>query len=225
MQRRLLILTSFLMVTLTGPGLRTGWAGDAPWLSKGGSFDACFLQEKQKLNREPLSNITIGHYRGAEVNNWDVIAGCLRTNVDFDLSGDLSLGYPTGRLKWTLQYDYFSQNSQGRQGQFKFKEKKDPEHPIKFAHKMIKAPAGYNWTQYIRMDHQQGTRYLNLGWGAKSNGTGRANDFVACGASVIGFNPIITFNRNAAAEQLKATLLAQAKAEIEALADLEHQVP
>jgi len=222
MQQRLLVFLLVLVAGLAGPGIPTGLAGDAPWLSKGGSFDACLLRSNQNLNREPLANAGFGQYRGAMDNEWDVALGCLRSNVDFDLSGDLSFGVPNGRLSFTVRYDLFNQFNESWQGKVKFKEKTDADLGIKFGYRMAKVPAGYNsWTQYIRMDYQRGGTNLFLGWNAKVKGKGRANDLVVCGGYVFGVDPILTFSEGSAEERLIATLMAQAKAEIEALAKLE----
>lgn len=215
------------MMILVGPGLPLGWAGDAPWLSKGGSFDACLLRSSQNLNQERLANIGFGQFRGAMESDWDVMVGCLRTNVDFDLSGNISNRVPQGKLKYTIQFDWLSRfNNVGEQGQVKFKEKRDADLGIKFGSKRVTVPTGYNnWTQYIRMDHQNGGMDLLLGWNVRAKGKGKANDFVVCGGYVLGFDPILPFNASSAEERLIATLMAQARAEIDALAKLERQQP
>lgn len=227
MQGRLLILLSFLTVVLVGPGLQTGWAGDAPWLSKGGSFDACLLRSSQNLNQERLANIGFGQFRGTMDNEWDVMVGCLRTNVDFDLSGNFTNRVPKGKLSYTIEYDWLSRvNNVGEQGQVKFKEKRNATLGVKFGSKMLPAPTGYNnWTQYIRMDYELGGMDLLLGWNVKAKGKGKARDFVVCGGYVLGFDANLPFNSSSAEERLVATLMAQAKAEIETLAKLERQEP
>ena len=224
MPRRFLVPLSVLTVILAAPGARTGWAGDAPWLSKGGSFDACLLRSNQSLNTERLANIGFGQYRGALDNEWDVRVGCVRTNLKTDQSGNVSNRVPKGRLRFTIATDWLDRASnEGEQGQVRFTEKKDTNLGIRFGSKRVKPPAGSNWTQFIQTNYQLGSMDLLLGWNATANRNAKANDLVVCGGYVYGFDPILKNSGEFAEARLIATLMAQAKAEIEALAQLERQ--
>lgn len=194
-------------------------------MSKGGSYDACLLRSSQSLNQERLANIGFGQFRGAMDNEWEIMVGCLRTNVKIDQSGESSNRVPKGKLSYTIATDWVSRfTNVGEQGQVKFKEKKDAGRGIKFGSKRVKVPAGYDdWTQYIRSDFELGGMDLLLGWNVTAKGKAKVNDYVVCGGYVLGIDADLPLTASSAEERLIATLMAQAQVEIDALAKLESQ--
>lgn len=180
MQRLLLILSSTLIALLAEPGLQTGWAVDAPWMSKGGSYDACLLRSSQSLNQERLANIGFGLFRGAMDSDCEVMVGCLRTNLRIGQSGESSNRLPKGKLSYIIATDWLSRfNDVGEQGRVKFKEKKDAARGIRFGSKRVKVPTGYeDWTQYIQSDFELDGRDLLLGWSVTGKGKAKAGRIV-----------------------------------------------